>query len=136
MIEHLQALKASLVPLSYPTHMLWASEVTGQYLVLGSPGWTRPGEMPLCGESDDLDTDIRVTAVTGTPDGVLTMLARVRGLWSPRLAQTRVPMAGRDVRLRFVRSEFVTVDQDVTLANTSRHPGVGVDTYRLVSQPL
>ena len=136
MIEHLKALQASLAPLEYPTHLLWAAEVSGQYLVLGSPAWSRPSDLPLCGASDDLDTDVRITAVTGTPEGVLTMLRRVRELWSPHLRPSRVPMAGRDARIRFERSEFVTVDQDLTIPNTNRHPGVGVDTYRLVSQPL
>ena len=135
MIAHLAAVKTHLGPLGYTAHLVWAPEVTGQYLVLGGRAWERPRESPLSGLTDDLDTDLRITAVTGTPEGASIMLARVRALLSPQLDETRVPMAGRDVRVRFERSEFLTVDQDQVITGTSRHPAVGVDTYRLTSQP-
>lgn len=135
MIEHLQAISARLASLGYATYLVYAPEVQPQYLVLSGPSWATPDELPLSTTSDDLTTDIRVKAVTGTPEGVGVMLTRIRELLSPRLAETSVPMAGRDFRLRFERSEFLEVDTDLTITGTNRHPAVGVDTYRLVSQP-
>ena len=36
---------------------------------------------------------------------------------------------------RWERSEFVDVDPTVTIAATNKHPALGVDTYRLTSEP-
>lgn len=135
MIAHLKALAAVLEPLGYPVHLVWADTVTSQYVVLGGRGWDRPEEMPVCGLTDDLDTDVRVRAVTGTVAGVGTMLTRIRSLLSPNMGETVVPMGGRTVRVRYERSEFLDVDRDTTIAGTERHPAYGVDTYRLISEP-
>lgn len=135
MINHLAALRTALAPLGYTTHLIWAAEVTSQYLVLTGPAWGNDDELPVCGLSDAFQTDVRITAVTGTPEGVGTMLTRVRALLSPARAWTRVPLADRDVWTRFERSEFITVDQDTTITGTGRHPAVGVNTYRLTSEP-
>ena len=89
----------------------------------------------VCGVGDDLDVDIRVKAVAGTAEGSAIMLRRVRGLLSPDRSWTAVAVDGRAAHIRFVRSEFVGVDRSVKAADTDRHPGVAVDTYRLVSQP-
>jgi hypothetical protein len=135
MIEHLKAIKAALDPLGYTTHLVAAAEVTGQYLVLGGRSWDRPDEMPVCNTTDSLVTDWRLTAVAGTPEGVGTMLRRARELLSPQLAPSRIPMAGRDVRVWFERGEFIGVDRDTVNTTTGRHPAYGVDTYRLTSEP-
>lgn len=136
MITHLTAVKDHLASLSYLTHLVWAPTVTSQYLVLNGAGWNQPEDLPLCGLSEVLDTDLRVTAVAGTPEGADIMLRRVRAILSPLMAITRVPLAGRDLRVRFERSEFLTVDQDQVITGTNRHPALGVDTYHLTSQPL
>ena len=136
MNAELKAVKDALGSLSYPVFVVWATApVPAQYVVLGGRGWEAPDDLPVCGTSDTLDTDIRVKAVTGTPEGVLTMLARIRGLLSPQLAETRLPLTGRRVSVRFARSEFVDVDTDQTITGTNRHPAFGVDTYRLTSEP-
>lgn len=137
MIEHLEAIRDYLATLGYETHLVWAvGPATGQYLVLGTRGRDRPTEMPLCGGSASLETDVRVTAVTGNPAGAELMLDRVRQRLSPQLRPGRVPMAGRDVRVRFERSEYLDVDTDTVITATGQHPAVGVDTYRLTSEPL
>ena len=136
MKAHVAAIKAFLAPLAYDTHTVWVpSPIPAQYVVLGVKGAEPGSELPLCGTHQVLDTDIRVKAVTGTPDGVLIMLDRIRDHLSPSWGWTRIPMAGRRAQIKFVRSEFVDVDVDATITGTSRHPAVGVDTYRLHSQP-
>lgn len=134
MNEHLDAIKADLAFLAYPTWRYWADEVTGQYLVLSAPAWDRPEE-PAIGPNDDLDTQLRIKAVAGTTTGVVTMLRKIREQLSPQQLEHQVPMAGRIVRTRYVRSEFVDVDRDAVIVGTNRHPAVGVDTYRLLSEP-
>lgn len=135
MNAHLGAIRDDLSGLSYTTWLYWAPIVSGQYLVLTGKAWDRPEEIPVCGLSDTLDTEFRVKAVAGTPDGVVIMLSRIRGVLSPGLGEHRVLLVGRIVSTRFVRSEFVDVDQDTVIAGTNRHPAVGVDTYRLISEP-
>lgn len=136
MRAHLDAISTKLAPLGYVTHLFAAPEVTSQYLVLSSAAWGDALEDGLCATSGDLDTEVRVHAVAGTPAGVEVMLRRVRGVLSPARDWTAVTVAGRSAQVRFERSEFITVDIDVTITNTDRHPGVGVDSYRLVSEPV
>lgn len=146
MLAHLQALEASLAPLNYPTHRIYAADdalATLPYLVLEAASWGGAIDMPVCGESDSLHTTFRVKAVGANPDAVLIALGRVRALWSPRREWTQVPMAGRVLQVSYRRSEGtsgadfagVYVDRDVTLPGSNSHPGVGVDTYSLDSQP-
>lgn len=135
MIAFLKAIEAVLHPVGYPTHRIYASAVTGQYLVLGGKGWDSTDEPPLAGPATDVDTDVRVTAVTGTVDGVATMLDRVREVLSPGSQWSRVPIVGWRLEVRYRRSEFIDVDTSTTITGTNRHPAYGVDTYQLVAQP-
>ena len=135
MKAHLDAIKAELAPLEYTTHFFAAPVVSSQYLIVSSPSWGGPLEAPVAATSGSVDVDVRVKAVTGTPEGVAIMLGRVRALLGPDNEWVRLTVAGRSAHVRFVRSEFIDVDRDVTITNTDRHPGVGVDTYRLVSEP-
>ena len=135
MIAELTGLKARIETLTYPAFIVWATTPPAQYVVLGAKGWESP-ESALCTTSSSIDTDIRVRAVTGTPEGVVIMLDRIRNLLSPSLAETKITVAGRDVAIRFVRSEFIDIDQDTTITGTNRHPAFGVDTYRLISEPV
>lgn len=137
MKAHVDAVNAHLTPLSYATYTVWApAPVPAQYVVIEVKGWDLGDELPLCGTNTVLDTEIRVKAVTGTPDGVLIMLDRIRDRLSPGWAWAPIPMTGRTAQTKFVRSEFVTVDRDAVITATSRHPAFGVDTYRLHSQPI
>lgn len=134
MKAHLDAVKARLTPTA-PTHLVWATGVA-PYYVLTSPSWNPSDERNVATQDDTLDATVRVKAVTGTADGVLKMLELARAELSPGLDSSPLAVAGRSATIRFVRSEFVDVDQDVTLTDSNRHPFVGVDTYRIVSQPI
>lgn len=138
MREHLAALAVALAPLGYPVHLFDAVRPSGDlpplpYLVLAAPSWSGPSEVPLCDVSTDLDVDVRVTGAATTPEGAVAVLSRVRGLLSPGLSWSRLVMEGRHAQVRFVRAEYVGVDRDVALPSSGRHPGFGVDTYRLHS---
>lgn len=136
MRAHLDALKARLAPLGYTTHLWTAPTVSGQYLILSSRSWDAGREPGVCGTDRSLDTEVRVTAVAGTPDGVEVMLRRVRGLLGPDDSWAALSVAGRAAQTRFERGEYIGVDDSTTITNTDRHPGVGVDSYRLVSEPV
>ena len=135
MRSHLDAIEAALSPLGYPIHLWAAPEVTGQYLILSSRSWESGREPALCGTDRSLDTEVRVTAVAGTPAGVEVMLRRVRGVLGPDDSWVPLTVAGRSAQTRFERGEFIGVDRSVKTTTTDRHPGVGVDSYRLVSEP-
>jgi hypothetical protein len=105
------------------------------YVVLEFPGSGRGDEESLTGAETATEGRFRVKAVAGTPEGAGILLGLVRAVLSPDGAWAAVPIDGHRVEVVFERSEFVTVDRDVTIPQTNRHPGIGVDTYRLVSQP-
>jgi hypothetical protein len=137
-LAHLEALEASLEPLGYPVHRIYAPDDALNelpYLILEAAAWGDTIDMPVCGESDSLHDRVRVKAVGTNTDAVMKTLRRVRVLWSPSRSWTTVPMAGRVLQVKFRRSEFVDVDRDVTLPSSNRHPGIGVDTYTIDSQP-
>lgn len=134
MRAHLDALKVRLSPLGYVTHLYAAPSITSQYLIVG--GRWRPGAEPsLCGTGASIDTDVPITAVAGTPEGVAIMLDRVRALLGPNDDWAPLTLAGRVAQTHFARSEFIGVDRDAVITATDRHPAVGVDSYRLVSEP-
>ena len=135
MIAHLNAAKARIEALGFEVHIAHAATSSTKYVVLSAPGWDASDELPVCGVSDVLDADLRVKAVTGTPAGVLTMLALIRAALSPGFTAAPLTVEGRAATTKFVRSEFVSADTTVTITATNRHPVQGVDTYRLVSQP-
>ena len=135
MRAHLDAIRDALAPLGYTTHLWAAPAVTPQYLILSSRSWEPSREVSVCGSDRSLDTEVRVTAVAGTPDGVEVMLRRVRALLGPDERWVRLPVAGRVAQTHFARSEFIGVDDSVKITGTDRRPGVGVDSYRLVSEP-
>lgn len=139
MRAHLGAMQSSLTALPYPTFAVWADDdalASLPYLVLEVPGWDGPAEGALDDVSDSLLTAVRVKAVAGTPEGVLSVLSRVRGLWSPSGAWTTLTVPGRVARIHYERSEFVAVDRDFIIPGSKgRHPALGVDTYTLSSEP-
>lgn len=138
MLAHMQALSASLEPLGYPVYRIYApSDALSSlpYLILESGAWGEAIDLPVCGASDSLHDRLRVKAVAANPDAVMTVLGRVRSLWSPSRTWTTIPMSGRLAQIQFTRSEAVYVDRDVTLPGTNRHPALGVDSYTLDSQP-
>lgn len=135
MRDHLDAIAARLAPLGYVTHLYAAPEITGQYLILGGRGWDDGVEEGLA-PTDDLDTVVPITAVTGTPAGAEKMLRLVRAELSPGRQPTRLAVPGRSAHVMFVRSELIGVDQSVKITGTDRHPGYGVESYRVVSDPL
>lgn len=135
MKTHLDAVKVALSPLGYTTHLWAAPVVSGQYLILSSRSWESGREASICGTDRSLDTEVRVTAVAGTPEGVEVMLRRVRGLLGPDDDWAHLDVPGRSAQTHFARGEFIGVDDSVKISGTDRHPGVGVDSYRLVSEP-
>lgn len=136
MREHLAAVDVRLTALGITTHITWAVNAAHPYFVLSSPTFDPSDEANVASDHDTIDALVRVKAVTGTDDGVRTMLDLARDDLSPGLASSELTVAGRSARIRFVRSEFVDVDRDVTITDTDRHPFMGVDTYRIVSQPV
>ncbi len=145
MRAHLRALAAHLEQLGYPVHLYRAHGAVATdgvevvpavpYLVLGG-AWDSGDEAAVCNETDTLDTEFRVTATATTAEGAGVVLDRVRGLLSPRAGWSVVPMAGRAASVKRARSEVEpSVDMDLRLPNSNRHPGFAVDSYRLRSVP-
>lgn len=144
MRSHLQALAAHLAPLGYPVHLYRANPQPGDpgdmvppvpYLVLRG-AWDSGDEIPLSDSTTTLDTEVRVTATATTAEGAGVVLDRVRALLSPRSDWTSVPMEGWVVQVKRARAEIEPdVDMDLRLPGSNRHPGFGVDSYRLHSTP-
>lgn len=145
MIAHLRdGVKPVLATLDPPVNIhlgyAYATSTTSPippmpYFVLAGPTWGTPEEAPVCGVDEALDAEFRLTAVAANPESAAILLGRARRLLSPGTAWTRIPYVGRRVQVKFVRSEVLDVDRDVTIPATNRHPGYGVDSYRLVSEP-
>ena len=136
---HLQAVASFLAPLGYPVHLFHA-EGPGDgvtppvpYLVLRGPSWDTGDEVGVCGGRDQLDTRVNVTAAASTAEGALVVLGRVRDLVGARAV---LSVAGRAAQVSDHRSEVnPQIDWDLRLPNSNRHPGFGVDSYRLTSHP-
>lgn len=129
MKAHLDAIRARMA-VAFPVD-LWVAESgrAGQYAIIEAPAWADDPDVSLCDSRSAFQTDVRVKAVAPTANGVVVMLTNAR---------TRLPgvldVPGRVASLRWMRSEFVGVDDSVT-DSTGRHPAFGVDTFQLTSQP-
>jgi len=132
MLAHLNAVKALLEPTGYTVYLIDAATTpTYPYVVL----WSSAGMLvadTLDGIQDDLDELLGVTVAAATPEAVLTAVPLVRAA----LLDAQPVVAGRYVQpLRFFDAVDVSVDRQVTMPNTNRHPAFAVDKYRLISEP-
>jgi hypothetical protein len=135
MRAHVEALKVALATL-YPVHLIDASGVTSfPYLLLWGSFATPGGEVGLHDAQTDIVDLFGVTSVAATPEGVLTVRQRVRGVLTPGGRPGRLNVAGHAVWVRLEDSRPIDVDRDVTIPTTGRHPAFGVDMYRLTSTP-
>ena len=124
------AIKAALSALYATYHVAAPDTPTLPYYIVWGPSGALPEEVTVAGQLwDDVDTDVYVTAVAGTAEGVLTMQA------AARTVMRAVTVTGRHVALTLTDSRPLMVDRDVILPNTDRHPVYGVDVYRLQSTP-
>ena len=137
MKAHLDAVKARVESLGVATFIGWAYDPPARYVILGPVTWDGSDELPLCGPEDVLDETFRVKAVAGTTvDGALILLGLIRDELSPGLRWEPLYVPGRAAEVKFWRFERAAVDQSTTTTSTDRHPAFGVDTYRLMSQPI
>lgn len=130
----LDAVRTALGVLGYPVHLVDAGAAQPQYLVLGGKAWDIPAE-PGLSPTRSLETEMRVTAAAGTPEGVIIMLGSVRQLLSPDLQPLHVSMDDWSLHLLYARSEFVGIDTSTTITATNRSPAYGVDSYQLAADP-
>lgn len=137
MIAEVEALRAEIAAQTpYAVHAFAAPSLSLPQVVIEAPPTGDRGELSACGTTSAVDDTVRVKAVAGTSEGVAMMLARIGEVLSPGREVRRLPMPGRALDVVWVRSEFVAADTSVTIPSTNRHPAVGVDSYRVVSQPI
>lgn len=133
MIAEVAAIRA-LIP--YTTYFVDVPTTPAYPYVLVWSGSGAPGvEQDVTDARTDIDTMVGVTAVAGTADGVLIVQAAVRAVLCPAGQPKSLTVPSRTAVLRLFDSQPVTVDTDVTITATGRHPAYGVDLYRLISVP-
>lgn len=141
MIAQLRAVKAEL-PEAWPIHVLVVKGATQTtvpavpYVVLESPGFGLPEEVPASDATEDLATSLRVKVVATSGTECAAILDIVRGVLSPGGALTRIPLEGHRLETKYLRSEFIAADTSLKVLSTNTHPVVGVESYDLTSQPL
>lgn len=131
MKAHLAAIRTRMA-VAYPVD-LWVAEPgrQGQYAILEAPAWDADPDGCLAASTASFATEVRLKAVTATPEGVAIMLANARAVLPGVLTVT-----GRRAEMQWLRSEFIGADDSVTDPTTGRHPALGVDSYLLASTPL
>lgn len=139
MKAHIDALRATIeTATGWDTYFVNVPERPAfPYVLLWSPAWDAGTEMTLCGARTDLDALVGITAVAGTPDGVLLAHGQIRATLSPAGRSTALAVPGRsaEVVLEPGMGQPVQVDRDVVNPETNLHPSFGVEMYRLRSTP-
>lgn len=132
----MRALKAATGPL-WPT-FLWQAplETPVQVLVWQSPAGGGSPELPVGASDGSFEATVRLVARAELGGAVAIMLERVRELVAPGQSAKALPVAGRYVTVQWLRTEFIQADVDVTIPATGRNPFYGIDSYRVVSQPV
>lgn len=134
MIEYLEAVRLRLAPLGRQTHLIDAvGTLTYPYLLL----WTSTNAPAL--EQDlarrrDLSFLIGVTAVGLNPRAAGDVARLAKNLLGP---ERFVPLAveGRSARIRWDGFQTASVDREVTLPDSNRHPAYEVHLYQVESTP-
>ena len=136
MIAELRALQAAVSAAGVSCHIGQVPPATPMpYASLSAPGHGVPDDEPAATETEDVAADVRLLVTDTTESNVHARLAVLRRTLAPGGVPAPLSVPGRHVTLQWVRSEFVGTDRDVTVPGTSKHPGFGVDTYRVASQP-
>ena len=136
MIAELDALKARISALGISAHVGQVPSTTPMpYASLSAPGHDVPEDAPAATATLDVAGDVRVLVTDTTESNVHVRLRMIRADLSPTGVPAPLTVPGRMATVQWVRSEFVSTDRDVTVPGTNKHPGFGVDTYRVVSQP-
>lgn len=104
---------------------------TYPYLLIWSGSGGLPLERPVSDSHADIDEAVGVTAVAGTPGGVLIVQERARAV----LDLKSPVVTGRVTSLELIESRPVQMDRDVIATSTNRNPAYGVDMYRYRSTP-
>lgn len=138
MIAHLIALRDKINTLPGVTAFIGQvpNNTPFPFVSLSAPGHDVSEWAPICGPGDELSADVRVMVTDDIESNTYRTLDAVRDLLTPGLRPARLAVAGRHVELTWVRAEFVTTDRSVTYGPSNRHPGYGVESYHIDSQPL
>lgn len=145
MMPTLDAIKAALAGLNYPTHLLANEGVTDAavpnvpYLVLAPATGTGllPDELPVCGADGRIQFDLRVTAVSYPADAVPKIQGRVRAILAPGLGISQIVTDDRHITVAYLRTEVASqFDRDMSIAASNRHPSWGADSYTVHVQPI
>lgn len=136
MIAELRAMQARISALGISAHIGQVPDGTPMpYASLSAPGHDIADDHPLAGPAREVAGDVRVLVTHTSESNVYVALDKVRDELTPDLAPTRLEVPGRYATVEWVRAEFVGTDRDVTYGATNKHPGFGVETYHVVSQP-
>lgn len=136
MIEHLRSLRDVTSSL-WPSFVYQAPlESPTQILVWQGASGAGPAELAVCADGASFEADVRLLARAELGEAVSIMLGRCRAVLAPGVRPAMFEVAGRYATVRWVRSEFVMPDRDVTVPGTNRNPFYGIDTYSISSQPV
>lgn len=136
MIAEIEAFRDAVTTAGVPCFIGQVPSTTPMpYASLSAPSWGETDDPTVCRAGDEAAVDVRLLVTDTTESNAHTRLGLLRATLTPGLSPTRLAVAGRYVTVEWVRSEFVGTDRDVTVPGTNKHPGFGVDTYRVVSQP-
>jgi hypothetical protein len=133
-IGHLQAVKALLVPLGRPVHLVDATGETAYPYFIVWPSTGAPGVDGALDQNADLSFLIGVTGVGETVDSAGIISRNARAILGPTKP---VPLAvtGRRAWIRWEGLASANVDRDVTITGTNRHPAFEAHQYRVESIP-
>ena len=135
MIEHMEALQSLAGMAVRDVYLMDATGATRMpYAVLGL-GYQHRTDWPVCGESESLNHEVRVTVAAGSGEALVRARQAVQSALSPRGGAATLEVPGRSATVRWVRFEMADVDRDVSSPATNGHAHYAVDTYRIDSDP-
>lgn len=92
-------------------------------------------DLPVCGESDDVDLTFRLKSVGLTARAAMIAARNGRVALSPMGHRRPLPIPGRSASLRHVRHEADYSEVAVVDPTTNRTLSLSIDTFSLSSTP-
>ncbi len=96
-------------------------------------GYGTPFEdQPVCGDEADLEYTYRLHSVAGTLDGADIVAEATKLALGGSTPGTLAVTGYSSAEIRWLRTETIDVDRDITVPSLNRHPAYRIDSYRVV----
>lgn len=129
-MTHIEAILASMRTTGYPASFVDVPSGTSYpYAFMWGISHGEMDQTDLEGNVLGIDQPFHITSVAFNTIAAVKVAQQIRGAFK----NSPPALAGWDIVIKFMGSEFVSVDRKITIEETNIHPAFAVESFRLIS---